>query len=99
MFVQNHCEKIVFNSNLQQAIHKLAKYNYFSYLSNAHQLIHWNLIDHNKKITEKGLKFVQGVIGVEKCLHISPRFPNDPDPDILRYDTFVFFSGNDHAEI
>ena len=97
LFVQNYSEKLHFNSTLQEAIRKLYYHNYFSYLSNAHQLKHWGLMDTQLNITQKGIRFCRGEIAVEKVLFVSPRHPNDPDPDILRSDTYVFYAEDDVA--
>lgn len=95
LFLQNYTERLHFDSKLQAAIQKLYLHNYFSYISNAHQLKHWGLIDTQKNITLKGIRFCRGEIAVEKMVYVCPRFPRDPDPDILRSDTFVFYAEDD----
>ena len=97
MFAQTFSETIHFDSTLQEAIQKLYYHDYFSYLCRAYQLKHWGLINQDQQITTKGIRFCRGEIGIEKSLHLSPRFPKDPDPDIHRGDSFVFYSGNGHA--
>ena len=95
LFTTSHSEPIHFTSKLFEAIRKLYYHNYFSYICNAHHLIHWGLINKNKQITLKGIRFCRGDIGIEKTIHVSPRFNNDPDPEILRGDTFIFMEDAD----
>jgi hypothetical protein len=95
LFTTSHSEPIHFTSRLCEAIQKLYYHGYFSYLCNAHHLIHWGLINKDKKITLKGVRFVRGDIGVEKMIYVSPRFSNDPDPEILRGDSFIFMKDAD----
>lgn len=95
LFTQSYNERVNFDSTMQEAIQKIWKHKYFSYLKNAHRLKHWGLIDTQKNITTKGIRFCRGEIGIEKSLFVFPRFKNDPDPDILRSDTYVFYAGDD----
>lgn len=90
MLTTSHSQSIHFTSRLCDAIRKLYYHNYFSYLDQAYHLIHWDLINKDKRITTKGIQFAKGRIGIEKTIHVSPRFNNDPDPEILRGDTFIF---------
>jgi len=95
LFSTSHTEPIHFTSQLCEAIKKLYYHNYFSYLDQAHHLIHWGLINKDKRLTLKGILFLKGEIGVEKTIVVSPRFPNDPDPDIVRGDSFMFMEDAD----
>ena len=95
LFTTSHTEPIHFTAKLFEAIRKLYYHGYFSYLCNAQHLIHWGLINKNKQITLKGIRFVRGDIGIEKWIVVSPRFSNDPDPEILRGDSFIFMEDAD----
>ena len=95
LFTTTYTEQIHFTPQLLEAVHKLYYHNYFSYLNQAHHLIHWGLINKHKKITLKGVRFARGDIGIEKTIVVSPRFANDPDPDILRGDSFIFMEDAD----
>lgn len=97
LFLQDYTERLHFDSTLQEAIRKLYYHKYFSYMCNAHRLKHWGLIDTQKNITLKGIRFCRGEIGIEKVLYVCPRFPKDPDPDIFRSDTYVFYAEDDDA--
>ena len=95
LLTTSHTEPIHFTSQLCEAVRKLYYHNYFSYLDQAQHLIHWGLINKDRKLTLKGIKFARGEIGIEKTIVVSPRFPNDPDPDIVRGDSFMFMEGVD----
>ena len=90
LFAQSHTERIQFTDLLSEAVRKLYYHDYFSYISNAHHLIHWGLINKDKKLTLKGIQFAKGRIGIEKVLYVSPKFSNDPDPEIVRSDSFMY---------
>jgi hypothetical protein len=90
LFTQSHTEQIHFTSTLCKALQRLHRHNYFSYLLEAHKLRHWGLINHQHQLTLKGLSFLQGKISIAKSIVVSPRFSNDPDPEIVRSDSFVF---------
>ncbi len=95
LFTTTHTEPIHFTSQLCEAVRKIYYHGYFSYLDQAHLLKHWGLINEHKKLTFKGILFLKGEIGVEKTIVVSPRFPNDPDPDIVRGDSFMFMEDAD----
>jgi len=95
LFTTSHPGPVRFNSRLCEAIRKLYYHGYFSYLCNAHHLIHWGLINKDKQITLKGVRFVRGDIAIEKMVYVSPRFSNDPDPEILRGNSFIFMKDAD----
>ena len=94
-FTATRAEAIQFTPTLSRAVRKLYYHGYFSYLDEAYKLRHWGLINKHKKITLKGVRFVRGDIGIEKSIVVSPRFSNDPDPDIIRGDSFIFMEDAD----
>jgi len=97
-FVQEHTECLIFSATLCKAIRKLYNTSYFSHLDNTHKTRHWGLIDSTLQLTDKGRQFARGEIGIEHHIVVSPKFPFDPDPDILRGDSFIFIDEYDHAD-
>ena len=95
LFTTTHTEPIHFTSQLCEAVRKIYYHDYFSYLDQAHLLKHWGLINKDRKLTLKGMQFARGNIGIEKTIVVSPRFPNDPDSDIVRGDSFIFMEDAD----
>ena len=95
LFTSSHTERISFTPNLFEAVQKLYYHGYFSYLNQAYNLRHWGLITHQKKLTLKGIRFARGDIGIEKTIVVCPRYPKDPDPEIIRGDSFIFMEDPD----
>jgi len=94
-FVTEKTEHLIFTSKLCNAIRKLYHNDYYSHLDGIHKTRHWGLIDSTLKLTNKGEQFARGEIGVECQIVVSPKIPFDPDPDILRGDSFIFIDGYD----
>ncbi len=94
-FVTEKTEHLIFTEKLCNAIRKLYNSDHYSHLDGTHKTRHWGLIDKTLKLTDKGRQFARGEIGIEHLIVVSPKFPFDPDPDILRGDSFIFIDEYD----